>query len=39
MPVVANDPNFDETIFTVPFPDGYLIDDKVAGKKYIVGQK
>lgn len=34
--VVANDPNFDESIFTVPFPDGYLIDDKVAGKKYRV---
>jgi len=37
--VVANDPNFDESIFTVPFPEGYLIDDKVAGKKYKVGQK
>jgi hypothetical protein len=35
--VVANDPNFDESIFTVPFPEGYLIDDQVAGKKYIVG--
>lgn len=37
--VVANDPNFDESVFTVPLPDGYLIDDKVAGKKYKVGQK
>ena len=36
--VVANDPNFDESIFTVPFPDGYLIDDKVAGRKYRVGE-
>jgi hypothetical protein len=36
--VVANDPNFDESIFTIPFPDGYLIDDKVAGRTYIVGQ-
>jgi len=37
--VVANDPNFDDNVFTVPFPDGYLIDDKVAGRKYRVGQK
>lgn len=37
--VVANDPNFDESIFTVPFPDGYLIDDQVAGRKYKVGQE
>jgi hypothetical protein len=37
--VVANDPNFDETIFTVPFPDGYLVDDQVAGRRYTVGQK
>jgi hypothetical protein len=36
--VVANDPNLDESIFTVPFPDGYLIDDKVRGVKYRVGQ-
>ena len=35
--VVANDPNFDEAIFTVPFPEGYLIDDQIAGKKYKVG--
>jgi len=37
--VVANDPNFDESVFTVPFPDGYLIDDKVNGRKYTVGQQ
>jgi hypothetical protein len=37
--VVANDPKFDESIFTVPFPDGYLIDDKVRGIKYRVGQE
>jgi len=37
--VVANDPNFDESIFTVPFPEGYLIDDQVAGKKYRVGEE
>jgi hypothetical protein len=36
--VIANDPNFDENIFTVILPDGYLIDDKVAGKKFTVGQ-
>jgi hypothetical protein len=36
--VVANDPNFDESIFTVPFPDGYSIDDQVAGRKYKVGE-
>jgi len=36
--VVANDPNFDEKIFTVPFRDGYLIDDKVRGVNYRVGQ-
>lgn len=36
--VVANDPNLNESIFTVPFPDGYLIDDKVTGKKYRVGE-
>jgi len=37
--VIANDPNFDESIFTVPFPDGYLIDDKVRDIKYKVGEK
>jgi len=37
--VVANNPNFDENIFTVPFPDGYLIDDQVAGRKYTVGEQ
>jgi hypothetical protein len=37
--VVVNDPNFDESIYTVPFPKGYLIDDKVTGKKYKVGEE
>lgn len=37
--VVANDPNFDEKIFTVEFPDGYLVDDQVTGRKYKVGGK
>jgi len=37
--VVANDPDFDETVFTVPFPPGYLIDDKVNGRKYTVRQQ
>jgi hypothetical protein len=36
--VIANDPSFSESIFTVPFPEGYLIDDKVAGRKYRVGE-
>jgi hypothetical protein len=36
--VVANDPNFNESVFTIIFPTGYTIDDKVAGRKYIVGQ-
>jgi len=36
--VVANDPSFIETIFIIHFPDGYLIDDRVAGKKYRVGE-
>ena len=37
--VVANDPNFNENIFTVPFPDGYLINDQVSGKKYRAGEE
>ena len=37
--VVANDPNFDESVFTVPFPEGYLVDDQVTGRKYTVGQQ
>jgi hypothetical protein len=36
--VVANDPNLGESIYTVPFPEGYSIDDKVTGKKYKVGE-
>jgi len=36
--VIANDPNFNESVFTVPFPEGYSIDDKVAGRKYKVGE-
>jgi hypothetical protein len=34
--VIANDPNFNENIFTLTFPKGYRVDDKVTGKKYIV---
>lgn len=37
--VVINDPNFDESIFTIPFLHGYLIDDQVAGRKYTVGEE
>ncbi len=36
--VVANDPNFNENVFKIDFPDGYLIDDQVTGKKYRVGE-
>jgi hypothetical protein len=34
--VVVNAPNFDESIFTVPFPKDYRVEDKVTGKKYVV---
>lgn len=37
--VVANDPNFDESVFNVSFPEGYLVDDQVTGRKYKVGQQ
>lgn len=37
--VFSNDPNFDKSIFTVPLPEGYLVDDKVKGIKYKVGQE
>ncbi len=37
--VVANDPNFDESVFTITFPGGYMIDDKVQEKTYRVGEK
>ena len=37
--VVANDPDFDENVFTITFPDGYTIDDKVQGKIYRVGEE
>jgi hypothetical protein len=36
--VVANDPNFNESIFTAPFPKGYSVDDEVASRKYRVGE-
>ena len=37
--VVANDSNFDESIFTIPFPEGYKIEDEVEGRTYTVGEK
>jgi hypothetical protein len=37
--VVANDPDFNKSIFTIHFPKGYTIDDKVTGKKYKVGEE
>jgi hypothetical protein len=33
---VANDPNFDESVFTPSFPKGYRVEDKVTGKTYVV---
>jgi len=35
--VVANNPDFDESIFRVPIPDGYMIVDKVMGIRYRTG--
>jgi len=35
--VVANDPTFDENIFTVSFPPGYTIQDKTVGTTYRTG--
>jgi hypothetical protein len=35
--VVANDPNFDPSIFTMTFPAGYFIEDKVNGVSYRTG--
>jgi len=32
--VVANDPAFDEGIFTAPIPPHYLVDDQTTGKHY-----
>jgi len=37
--VVADDPNFDESAFSVPFLEGYKIEDKVEGRTYTVGEK
>ncbi len=34
--VVANAPNFDESVFTISFPRGYRIDDQVNKKSYII---
>lgn len=36
--VVANDPHFDDKIFTVPIPMGYLVDNKVEGVMYEAGE-
>jgi len=37
--VIVNNPNFDDSVFTITFPTGYMIDDKVQGKTYRVGQE
>jgi hypothetical protein len=34
--VIANDPNFDESVFSPPFPKGYRVNNKITGKNYIV---
>jgi hypothetical protein len=37
--ITINDPNFADSVFTVPIPEGYLVDDKVSGTRYRVGQE
>jgi hypothetical protein len=32
--IIANDPAFDEGIFTAPIPPHYLVDDQITGKRY-----
>jgi hypothetical protein len=34
--VIANDPNFNENIFNIPFHKGYRVEDKITGKNYVV---
>jgi hypothetical protein len=36
--VAANDPNWADTVFTVPIPQGYSVDDHVTGTEYRMGQ-
>ena len=36
--VVVNDPNFDESVFTLEFPKGYEVKNEVTGKTYTVGE-
>lgn len=36
--VTANDPNWADTVFTVPIPQGYSVDDHVTGTQYRMGQ-
>jgi len=37
--VVANDPDFDNDIFTIPFPEGTRVHDELADKTYVVGDE
>ena len=37
--VIVNDPNFDEAIFTVPFPDGYRVVDSPGATQFVAGGK
>jgi hypothetical protein len=34
--VIANDLNYNESIFTPAFPKGYTVEDKITGKTYVV---
>jgi hypothetical protein len=35
--VVANDPNFSDDIFTIEWPEGTVVQDKVSGTRFTVG--
>jgi hypothetical protein len=37
--ITVNDPNFNEDVYTVPFPEGYFINDNITGRNYRVGQE
>ena len=32
--VIANDPSFDENIYTVPIPPNYVVEDRISGVRY-----
>ena len=37
--VVANDPNYGESVFKVRLPEGYAVEDRVAAGKCTLGVK